>query len=153
MAVDTTIPSSSNNVGDDLSAIRENFELLASAQVVDEGSTSDGDYIRYENGWQICFQFGAIVDLGESGSTAADFPYPNSFVNSVSTSFNTTDHEITGDGSTNLRALAFVYDFSDIGEWDIRMGQDHKDSDLLGGNDPDDLGEIEVSLMAIGKWK
>ena len=40
--IDTTIPNSSNNVGDDLSAIRENFELLASAQVVDEGSTADG---------------------------------------------------------------------------------------------------------------
>ena len=60
MSVDTTIPDSSNNVGNDLSAIRENFELLASAQVVDEGSTSDGDYIRYENGWQITF-----VDIEE----------------------------------------------------------------------------------------
>ena len=62
MAVDTTIPSSSNNVGNDLSAIRENFELLASAQVVDEGTTSDGDYIRYENGWQICI---STVTTGE----------------------------------------------------------------------------------------
>ena len=90
MAVDTTIPNSSNNVGDDLSAIQENFELLASAQVVDEGSTADGDYIRYENGWQVCiskeFTLDATRERGSgvyssSSEERKTWNYPFDFTN------------------------------------------------------------------------
>ena len=54
MAFDSTIPALGNLISNDIPAMQENFSLLESAQVVDEGSTSDGDYIRYENGWQVC---------------------------------------------------------------------------------------------------
>ena len=54
MAYDGTIPSLSNQIGNDIPQMQENFSLLESAQVVDEGSAEDGDYIRYENGWQVC---------------------------------------------------------------------------------------------------
>ena len=54
MAYDSTIPALGNLISNDIPAMQENFSLLENAQVVDEGSTSDGDYIRYENGWQVC---------------------------------------------------------------------------------------------------
>ncbi|MGM0409179.1 MAG: hypothetical protein ACQEQF_00335 [Bacillota bacterium] len=41
------------------------LNALSSAGVVDEGSTSDGDYIRYENGWQIC-----VYNLGSDDLSA-----------------------------------------------------------------------------------
>ena len=49
---DTPLPT--DLISDSQPKIRENFQLLEDSQVVDEGSTADGDYIRYENGWQIC---------------------------------------------------------------------------------------------------
>ena len=57
MAYDGTIPALSNLISNDIPAMQENFSLLESAQVVDEGSTEDGDYIRWENGWQICVNY------------------------------------------------------------------------------------------------
>ena len=70
MAYDNTVPDPDNPGLEDLDAMRENFQLLEDSQVVDEGSTEDGHYIRYENGWQMCIspvlsfditnEFGAI---------------------------------------------------------------------------------------------
>jgi hypothetical protein len=54
MAYSPLVPNANNTVGTDLTAMQENFSLLESAQVVDEGSTADGDYWRFEDGLQIC---------------------------------------------------------------------------------------------------
>ena len=62
MAYDGTIPSLSNQIGNDIPQMQENFSLLESAQVVDEGSTQDGDYIVFENGWAIVLNFFERVD-------------------------------------------------------------------------------------------
>ena len=48
------VPDVNNTVGSDLTAMYDNFVALESAQIVDSGSTADGDYWRFENGLQIC---------------------------------------------------------------------------------------------------
>jgi len=63
---DTPLPT--DLISDSQPDIRENFQLLEDSQVVDEGSTADGDYIRYENGWQICF----IRSLDTSGMSSGE---------------------------------------------------------------------------------
>ena len=71
MAYDSTIPALSNLISNDIPAMQENFSLLESAQVVDEGSTADGDYIRYENGWQICFCYNEFLNTSVDESTGS----------------------------------------------------------------------------------
>ena len=150
MAVDTTIPNSSNNVGDDLSAIRENFELLASAQVVDEGSTSDGDYIRYENGWQVCFHmYDSGIDFSEEGRSAFAnvWNFPQSFDNS--SYFISGLVDFNGTTSSSSRAGQGVLAGTDSSRrstssyqpivWDI--------------DDYNDNITLRIRIAAIGRWK
>jgi len=54
MAYSPLVPNANNTVGADLTAMQENFSLLESAQIVDSGSTADGDYWRFEDGLQMC---------------------------------------------------------------------------------------------------
>jgi|GEM_PF-6111638 len=51
------VPNANNTVGSDLTAMYDNFVALESAQIVDSGSTADGDYWRFEDGLQICTNF------------------------------------------------------------------------------------------------
>ena len=81
MAYDSTIPSLSNLIGDDIPQMQENFQLLEDSQVVDEGSTADGDYIRYENGWQICWNAEYSITLDTSRNDHfEDVVLPNDFL-------------------------------------------------------------------------
>jgi len=48
------VPDANNTVGSDLTAMYDNFVALESAQIVDSGSTADGDYWRFADGLQIC---------------------------------------------------------------------------------------------------
>ena len=165
MAVDTTIPSSSNNVGNDLSAIRENFELLASAQVVDEGSTADGDYIRYENGWQIIVATqeipeSEIDDYSGNGSILPTFDFPVDFVTKPDFAY--------GDGITNTvtgstrRPPIKVY-------WGRWFDDDSTAEDIINYNNTEYKGRafimkdddlwagqtfpIKFRFLFIGRWK
>ena len=55
MAYDPTIPALNNYIGDDIAKIRENFAELAGSRIVEMGSNSNGTYVRWENGLQVCF--------------------------------------------------------------------------------------------------
>ena len=144
MSVDTTIPSSSNNVGDDLSAIRENFELLASAQVVDEGSTSDGDYIRYENGWQICRYRDNDTEPKASGRIGDDWDYPQSFISEPSVSAIITNLRVSPSraelGLTEISSISAT-------SCDYDTHRVEGKTNFSGG----DLADF--ILIAIGRWK
>src|SRR5690606_16082554 len=55
MAYDPTIPTLENYIGDDIPAIAANFAELAGSRIVEMGSNSNGTYVRWENGLQVCF--------------------------------------------------------------------------------------------------
>ena len=145
MAVDTTIPNSSNNVGNDLSAIRENFELLASAQVVDEGSTSDGDYWRFENGLQICLMEGDPVSISENsrGSVFGDDNFPASFVSPGG-------YMIPG-GITRTDGGSHAFNFS----YPLMVGGIIRTADTgrIRLENPSQEVEVKGNLIVIGRWK
>jgi len=85
MAYSPLVPNANNTVGSDLTAMQENFSLLESAQVVDEGTTADGDYIRYENGWQICTIYPVTLTELNNELLRYNWTFPQSFISEVQT--------------------------------------------------------------------
>src|SRR5690606_38692627 len=68
MAYDPTIPALNNYIGDDIPKIMANFAELAGSRIVEMGSNSNGTYVRWENGLQVCF---AKTNLSPSWTQAS----------------------------------------------------------------------------------
>ena len=148
MAYDGTIPSLSNQIGNDIPQMQENFSLLESAQVVDEGSTADGDYIRYENGWQVTFSKNLTFIIDGSRSTN-QFNLPVDYLSSdsyyVYLALSATGSDWTGDPDDRL----------DVGV----VGEDGSTSSyarfrILFSGDGETDGDINnCKLFTIGRWE
>jgi len=67
MAYDPAIPALGNYIGDDIAKIRENFVELAGSRIVEMGSNSNGEYVRWGNGLQICWR--SVSQTGRAPST------------------------------------------------------------------------------------
>jgi len=80
MAYDPTIPALNNYIGDDIPKIMANFAELAGSRIVEMGSNSNGTYVRWENGLQICF-VRATAFTGDSTSDikTGDWTHPAAF--------------------------------------------------------------------------
>ena len=142
MAYDGTIPSLSNQIGNDIPQMQENFALLEDSQVVDEGSTADGDYIRFENGWQVCIQKkdDGSLDFEDPSNELYRSPllsqeYPNSFSETPSGGV------LGNDGSGGFWITGYTRD----DDWRYRYlaNQSQTDQDTFG----------VTRLFAIGRWK
>ena len=141
MGFDNTVPDPDNYGLDDIPAMQENFSLLESAQVVDEGSTSDGDYIRYENGWQICiFTFtdsnATFEEVGNvyRSESFDNIYFPNDFVENpkvISTS---------NKGLENIFGAKFNIELNYIDSFRVYSPVDRNQ-------------DIIESFIAIGRWK
>lgn len=80
MAYDPTIPALNNYIGDDIAKIRENFAELAGSRIVEMGSNSNGEYVRWENGLQICFVRGvAFTGDDTSDEKTGSWTHPAAF--------------------------------------------------------------------------
>jgi len=72
MAYHPNIPTSTGVVQDELAQMRDNFQHLAplapyiqallDSRIVEMGSNSNGTYVRWENGLQVCWQLGLTID-------------------------------------------------------------------------------------------
>ena len=154
MAYDGTIPSLSNQIGNDIPQIQENFSLLESAQVVDEGSTEDGDYIRYENGWQMCWKREAEITYEATNRLESPHSYPADFdeepYNSVVLS---TGNSLDGQATNNsysrgeLQISALYLRTSSTSNWNNVRIENNVDSPFESG----DTGLVDI--FAIGRWK
>ena len=141
MGFDNTVPNADNYGLDDISAMQENFELLESAQVVDEGSTSDGEYIRFENGLQICWGY----QLGEIDTSTAAWQhishFPASFDDIV---FMALSPLRDSDGHTAVIELAYSCSFDYTYSHDRwRISYRGSDNGIL----------TDTAPLAIGRWK
>ena len=145
MAYDGTIPSLSNQIGNDIPQMQENFSLLESAQVVDEGSTADGDYIRYENGWQICLMESDPVSISENdrGEVFQDDNFPESFASPggyiIPGGITRTDG-----GSHN-----FSFNYPLMVDGIIR----ETNTGRIRLQNPSEEVEVKGNLIVIGRWK
>lgn len=121
------------------------LNALSSAGVVDEGSTADGDYIRYENGWQICVTW-IQLDYTSSVNLTADWSFPVSFASGYNTIVNFIADEKDRSLSINRENLTLqgVYDDEDY-ETTVQLKQ--WSSSLQSGD------YIRVHAFAIGRWK
>lgn len=50
------IPKMSDTPAITIQGLADNFGLLAGSQIVEQGSNENGEYVRWENGLQICFR-------------------------------------------------------------------------------------------------
>src|SRR5690606_7881599 len=90
MAYNPNVPAPTNRVQDDLNAIRENFQhldplapyvqALLDSRIVEMGSNSNGEYVRWENGLQICFVLGvAFTGDGATDEKTGSWTHPAAF--------------------------------------------------------------------------
>ena len=138
---DTPLPT--DLISDSQPDIRENFQLLEDSQVVDEGSTADGDYIRYENGWQICTSIETIDNLeGNRLNTSWNFPATFEskpcFLHTPNISMLTVS--IRPKGNPGYRNLS-----NDSVE--VVFEGDGDGSDYLEGE------SVDTQCLAMGRWK
>src|SRR5690606_23232753 len=86
MAYDPTIPALNNYIGDDIAKIRENFAELAGSRIVEMGSNSNGTYVRWDNGLQVCWHVATMArddDTSQPSRLRYDWTFPASFVAGV----------------------------------------------------------------------
>ena len=146
MAYDSTIPALGNLISNDIPAMQENFSLLESAQVVDEGSTNDGDYIRYENGWQVIVRETYIPSSEISVDNTLSFDLPQSFSEvfagsfSLETTFWGTGGSEREDAAKTLNGLLFSAGDSAIRFRFYDVSYDSSE-------------DLPVQIVAIGRWK
>src|SRR5690606_5994384 len=79
MAYDPTIPALNNYIGDDIPKIMANFAELAGSRIVEMGSNSNGEYVRFENGWQVCFRQVSISGSGGGVVNSGTVTLPAAF--------------------------------------------------------------------------
>ena len=145
---DTPLPT--DLISDSQPDIRENFQLLEDSQVVDEGLTTDGDYIRYENGWQVC-----------AGKTTLTYHDAENLRDSASLpqSFTTDGNLFTGVQLEWITAVGTLDrgDYREFGEAGILEAAANQ-VEIRFGNGPgardfDETDEIDCLWFAIGRWK
>ena len=146
MAYDGTIPSLSNQIGNDIPQMQENFSLLEDSQVVDEGSTEDGDYIRYENGWQICIRNFAASEIDWSVTDDNRYDMPANFLDREKIYYNINVRLSGGDPDTIFSAWSTCTLEALEAEWRL----------LVIENQTTDTSEVtreSSSFITIGRWK
>ena len=164
MAYNPDVPSFDNYGVEDLNKMRENFQILANiatrredilslavetgdildSRIVEHNliilSPSNGYYVRWENGLQVCFDEGRITDDG-SEYYDITLDYAASFI---------TEPKVGCSASTSLtgplyRRLAFIT-INDIKNTSVRF--------LVKRDSPDvQHSFIDVLYFAIGRWK
>lgn len=109
--------------------------LLGWGVIVEEGSNSDGKYVKWGNGWQVCTA-NVVVDF--SNNDIQSFPYPSEFIDV----FHVSKGYITASSSqTVLPILNSTLIRQLENGWAVyKYGDTYNDTRRL-------------SLFAIGRWK
>jgi len=151
MAYDPTIPALEHYIGDDIPKIMANFVELAGSRIVEMGSNSNGTYVRWENGLQVCWVDEAVASFLDRYVLRYHWVYPAGFVTPpvvVSTKyspfeFNGTDvpngtliRNLIGPYLRQKSSVSVALDLANsLGDWS-------KAEDRL-----------KLSAFAIGRWK
>src|SRR5690606_2926454 len=142
MAWNPNIPTVTNRVQDDLNAIRENFQHLDQSRIVEMGSNSNGTYVRWENGLQVCYATQAFSQVDVStpignvySSLAQSWRFPAEFA----------DQNVFADN--NIRAATRRL-------WSNReFGSTTNYRFWIISGEPHTLGTVTIDFVAIGRWK
>ena len=137
-------PKPDEKLKDSQPLIRENFQLLEDSQVVDEGSTSDGDYIRYENGWQICRDEIVLEYDGDSKYCIKTWSFPQSFNSApeVFANYKTGSAYVSHDELSALRCPSATSSEVLVVQYRVAGMTDFSEGDT-----------VTVYVLSIGRWK
>lgn len=110
--------------------------------VIERGSNSDGEYVRFADGTQICTRTAAMPD----SNAAQDFPYPATFTGAISVSLCGASGELDGTGFANRRRALFITVVSaNSSGW--RLARDSNTIDLGLA-----VSGFSARLTAVGRW-
>jgi hypothetical protein len=115
----------------------DNFVALESAQIVDSGSTADGDYWRFEDGVQIVINSG-IASFNSDAQINVDFNFPVNFISGGS-------YSITAN-AINSNSSLFYCAATNTSSSITTIYTRHQNSA------PQTL-DIDINYIAIGRWK
>ena len=146
MAYDSTIPALGNLISNDIPAMQENFSLLESAQVVDEGSTADGDYIRYESGWQVCWGE-ALITYDNGNRLRSNVDFPVSFDLDRDLSF---QYQLYGLPSTNADNEDVLMSY--FGSISTNANRANNVAIVTKGDSFLEGDEADIVWIAVGRW-
>lgn len=148
MAYNPNVPAPTNRVQDDIAAMRDNFQHLAplapyiqallDSRIVEMGSNSNGEYVRWENGLQACWHqllFGFIS--GGTNNLSVTWVFPAAFAN--------TNYRMIG---VSFTASPRTYIFANSGGKTTSSVSARIER-------PSDTGNVTVpaEVLAIGRWK
>lgn len=144
------VPFDDSNFGadtDSVSNVAAALNLLADSAVVDEGSTADGDYIRYENGWQICWAHDFQLSYNDNEQLRDFWDFPVSF-SSAHLFVSSTLIGSISDFSPEADEITLHNNFDpsptsvEVSLWRIKSLTDFSSDDTA-----------SMSNIAIGRWK
>lgn len=144
------IPQMSDTPGVTIPGLASNFNALANSRIVEQGSNANGEYIRWENGLQVCWH---ILEGTNTDPTNTSWHVEEGFV----------EWNIPASFVGRFLVLAFV----STSGWHTGVRGDVLDTDTttirLGPAQPRRIipyrvlvytdGGIYVSAFAIGRWK
>ena len=140
---DTPLPT--DLISDSQPDIRENFQLLEDSQVVDEGSTEDGYYIRYENGWQICRGEDNIT-YDRNDRLRDNVSFPIDFIEDEPIYFK---HQMSSGPDTTPSNEDVLHGFAAA----IQSNRAASVALVTKGEDFEDGDSAEIVWLAIGRWE
>src|SRR5690606_10581298 len=145
MAYDPTIPALNNYVADDIPKIMANFAELAGSRIVEMGSNSNGEYVRWENGLQVCWLYGvtgsAPLDIQPEGTGTFRWVYPAQF-SIVPIVIGSPTQPLSFGGGRIVVIGARSDDISTVSVDGYRYNTESENN--VNGS---------LSLLAIGRWK
>src|SRR5699024_4990752 len=139
---------------DEIQALNQRLETAVFVE--EEGSNSNGSYIRYSDGRQICY--GRVKLTNRAGSSAGnyrileDWEFPREFIDNdytMSATIRTADIGTSIESVTHLR----VNPITDPGTTNKKVGIVAARSDGERNVQFDSGSEVVVDVVAIGRWK
>ena len=119
--------------GSDLAGIENGNGVDITARIVERGSNSDGEFVRFTDGTQICIR----TDSRDFSTVIVNFDLPSIF-----TSGNNFAHysvtQSTGTAST-AEERSKMYTYATENRWETFSGSTQ--------------GVLDICLIAIGRWK
>lgn len=144
------VPYSSGVSGFTPSTVKAALDALAGVRIVEMGSNANGEYVRWENGLQVCFRSVVLNFVAGGGQvlTSGTRLWPAQFSARpfVTAPTYETIYQYPFEDVMNADIKNVYYSRLSSADFEIRMYQD-------GSGSFQDGDSIDVFVIAIGRWK
>lgn len=126
------------------SDVKAALDALAGVRLIEMGANSNGSYVRFENGWQVCWQTVTVSDKISSTRMDGTWTYPALFTASPTVPVGLGTHR--RDGSITVQHLAARAQLVVASGCSLRVTGES-------GAFEQGVSEVLVECLAIGRWK